>query len=153
MTPYKIFIPLFILSTLFCHYATAQSIILQKGDSVIILTRATKRFTHSGIRVSSGETYQITATGLWRDAWLEPTDAGGFPPKNAAMRFAKFLKPMPKENYLKLVAKVGSKHEPIGTSAKVRFERSGRLILQPNDAVFFYGNNSGTLTVTIKRLE
>ena len=69
------------------------------------------------------------------------------------MRFAIYLKPMPKENYLKLVAKAGGRHEPVGTLAKVRFKKGGKLILQPNDAVFFFGNNSGMLTVTIKRLE
>ena len=153
MTSHKLFITLFVLSVLGCSHAMAQSAVLQKGDSVIILAKATKRFTHTGIKVSRGETYQITATGRWQDAGFEPTDAGGFPSKNAAMRFAIYLKPMPKENYLKLIAKVGGRHEPIGTSSRLRFQKSGKLILQPNDAVFFFGNNSGTLMVTIKRID
>jgi len=153
MTPYKIFILLFILCSSFFQRAVSQSAALQKGDSISILTKATKRFTQTGIKVIKGETYQITAVGKWQDAGFEPTDAAGFPSKNAAMRFAIYLKPMPKENYLKLVAKVGGRHEAIGTEAKIRFKNSGKLIPQPNDAVFFFGNNSGTLTVTIKRVE
>ena len=153
MTTHKIFITLFAVSLFVCSKMVAQSAVLQKGDSLIIQAKATKRFTHTGIKVSKGEAYQITATGQWQDAGFEPTDAGGFPSKNAAMRFAIYLKPMPKENYLKLVAKVGGKHEPIGTSAKVRFKKNGKLILQPNDAVFFFGNNSGLLTVTIRRVD
>ena len=153
MTFPKLFITLVALSVFVYSNAKAQSAVLQKGDSLVIQAKAIKRFTHTGIKVSRGETYQITATGRWQDAGFEPTDAGGFPPKNAAMRFAIYLKPMPKENYLKLVAKVGGRHEPIGTSAKVSFKKSGKLILQPNDAVFFFGNNSGALTVTIRRID
>ena len=153
MTSYKIFIPLFILCSLFSKQAIGQTSVLKNGESMTIQMKANKRVTHSGIKVTKGETYQITAIGKWQDAGFEPTDAGGFPSKNAAMRFAIYLKPMPKENYLKLVAKVGGRHEPIGTSANIRFKKSGKLILQPNDAVFFFGNNSGTLTVTIKRVD
>ena len=123
------------------------------GDSLRIEVRANKKFTHTGIKIIKGASYRITATGTWRDADFEPTDAGGFPPKNGAMRFARFLQPDPKENYMKLVAKAGCRHWPIGTGATIRFGHNGKLILQPNDATFFFGNNSGTLMVTITRVE
>ena len=123
------------------------------GDSLRIEVLANKKFTHSGIKIIKGASYRITAIGTWRDADFEPTDAGGFPPKNGAMRFARFLQPVSKENYMKLVAKVGPHHWPIGTGAIIRFNRNGSFILQPNDATFFFGNNSGTMHVTITRIE
>src|SRR5580700_2846704 len=99
MIPHKIFITFFVLCSLCSGQAMSQSVILQRGDSVVIMVKANKRLNRSGIRITKGETYMISATGKWQDAGFEPTDAGGFPPKNKAMRFARFLKPVPKENY------------------------------------------------------
>lgn len=104
---------------------------------MIITVEAKKHHTCTGIRIYPGETYQISATGTWQDAGFEPTDAEGFPPQNGAMRFAKFLKAMPKENYMKLIARAGGKSLAIGNAAHVRFQRRGQLILQANDATFF----------------
>lgn len=130
-----------------------MSQVLKKGDSLIVSVKASKRHTSSGIHISKGESYEISATGKWRDAGFEPTDAGGFPSKNAVMKFARYLKPMPKENYLKLIAKVSGEHYAVGTSAVIHCTKNGKLIFQPNDAFFFYGNNSGTLIVTIRRID
>lgn len=142
---------------LFCFVlgckANAKYRLLNVGDSARIEVKANKHFMHTGIKILKGASYRIIAAGTWRDAGFEPTDAGGFPPKNAAMRFARFLQPDCKENYMKLVAKVGNHHWPIGTGAAIHFKRKGNLVLQPNDATFFFGNNSGTLSVTIIRVE
>lgn len=151
MIAYKLIISVFAFCILICGQARSQSLILQKGDSIIILVKANKHHTKTGIKVGHGETYQISASGKWQDAGFEPTDAEGFPPKNGVMRSAKFLKAMPKENYMKLIAKSGGAHYAIGNSANIIF-RNGDLVLQANDAAFFFGNNSGTLTVAIKRL-
>jgi len=146
-------IPFLFLLGFFCTPVKSQSRALGIGDSISISIQAKQRITKAGIKVSKGETYQIYAAGKWQDAGFEPTDAEGFPPKNGAMRFARFLQPMHQENYMKLVAKVSSKHWPVGTSAHICFSKGGQLILQPNDAMFFFGNNSGTLAVTIKRVK
>jgi hypothetical protein len=137
---------------LYCH-AADKSLMLKPGDSVSIDVKANKHGTHTGIRMQKGTSYRIQATGKWRDAGFEPTDAEGFPPKNAAMRFARFLQPDPKENYMKLMVKVGGRHWPVGVSRTVHFNKNGTLILQPNDATFFFGNNSGVLHVTVTRID
>jgi hypothetical protein len=143
---------LFLILVFFAQHNIHAQNLSQIGDSVSIQVKANRRFTHTGLMVTKGETYQVYAIGKWRDAGFEPTDAGGFPPKNSAMRFARFLQPMHRENYMKLVAKTGRKHYAIGTSAEIHFGKSGRLILQPNDALFFFGNNSGTLNVVVRRV-
>ena len=142
---------------LFCFVigckAHAKCAVLNVGDSLSFEVKANRHFTRTGVKIYKGAKYLISAVGKWRDAGFEPTDAGGFPPKNGAMRFARFLQPDSKENYMKLVVKVGSHHWPVGTGAVIEFTRNGNLILQPNDAMFFFGNNTGKMHVTIARIE
>ncbi|MCB9192120.1 MAG: DUF3943 domain-containing protein [Flavobacteriales bacterium] len=118
----------------------------------VIEVNANDLFQPTGISVEKGETYQITAEGQWQDAGFPPTDANGFKGFTAPMFFGMLLKPMPSNYYMKLCAKVGHWKFPIGTSSTLTMKRSGELLLFPNDAKGFEGNNHGALQVSVKHL-
>lgn len=139
-----------------CEMASAQKQnlrTLQVGDSAICEAVAKKRVNKTMLRLERRATYLIRAGGQWQDAGFKPTDANGFAGFTKAMKFGNGLKPMPGENYLKLLARVGNYKKAIGVEGKFTPRHSGRLILTPNDARFFFGNNSGSLKVTVKRIQ
>ncbi len=107
----------------------------------------------TGIQVTKGETYLITAKGEWQDADFPPSDANGFKGFTAPMFFGMLLKPLPSQYYMKLCGKVGNWKFPIGTSATITMKRSGELLLFANDAKGFFDNNSGEIVVTISKVE
>ena len=132
-------------------HATAQ-IHLADSASFKVTVQANHELTASMIAVYDGETYQITATGEWQDADYTPSDADGFEGMNAPMFFGMLLKPLPGASYMKLCGKVEGWKFPIGNSTMVKMKRSGKLYLFPNDAKGYFGNNSGTMEVTIQRV-
>lgn len=126
---------------------------LDVGETMTDTVYAWKRCNKTSIKLKKGETYKIRGTGQWQDAGFTPTDANGFEGFTKAMKKGAFLKPMKKQNYMMLLAKVGGKKIPIGTEKAITPKKDGRLVFMPNDATFFFGNNSGELVVTIARTE
>ncbi len=126
---------------------------LQVGDTAMYQVWAKVQNNKTDLRLKRGAKYHIQASGQWQDADFKPTDANGFVGFTKAMKIGKGLKPMPKENYLKLLARVSASIIPVGTEATFKAAKSGRLILIPNDARFFFGNNSGSLIVRVTRME
>jgi hypothetical protein len=123
-----------------------------QGQSLVDV-QANQPSVSTGIHVTKGETYRITAEGEWQDAGFPPSDANGFKGFTAPMFFGMLLKPLPGQYYMKLCGKVGGWKFPIGTERTVKIKRTGELILFANDAKGFFDNNSGTITVTIIKLE
>lgn len=119
----------------------------QQNKTVVV--QANQLYQTTAVQVQKGETYRITATGQWQDADFPPTDGNGFKGFTAPMFFGMLLKPMPGQNYMKLCGKVGNWKFPIGTDATVTMKRTGELRLFANDAKGFFGNNSGSLQVTL----
>lgn len=117
------------------------------------LVEADKLFQATGITVQKGEQYEINSTGSWQDADFPATDANGFKGFTAPMFFGMLLKPMPGQFYMKLCGKVGNWKFPIGTSTTITMKRSGELFLFPNDAKGFFDNNSGSLQVSVERVD
>jgi hypothetical protein len=126
---------------------------LAVGDTAIYRVLAKVQHNKTGLRLKRGAVYQITAAGQWQDADFKPTDANGFKGFTRAMKIGQGLKPMPKQNYLKLLAAIGFSITPIGAENTLKPAQNGRLVFIPNDARFFFGNNSGSLLVTVKRVE
>ncbi len=136
---------IFLLTSLFASMpskTTAQQSITVKAHSL---------FQRSGIQVTKGETYQITADGEWQDADFPPTDANGFKGFTAPMFFGMLLKPLPGQYYMKLCGKVGNWKFSIGTSSTITMKRTSELVLFANDAKGFFDNNSGSVTVRIAK--
>ena len=103
--------------------------------------------------MEQGAKYHFKAAGEWQDAGFKPSNADGFEGFTTAMQKGNFLKPVKKENYMKLIARIGGKKIGIGTAHTFIAPKTGRLVFIPNDATFFFGNNSGVLQVTVERIE
>ena len=126
--------------------------IAQQTEPIVIQVAANQFYQSTGLALIKGETYEITAVGEWQDASFPPSDANGFKGFTAPMFFGMLLKPMPRQYYMKLCGKVGGWKFPIGTATTITIKRNGELLLYANDAKGFFDNNSGTLKVTIKKL-
>lgn len=146
MTWYRISFLLFVLGLSVTGFS-------QQAEPITIEVSADQFVQPTGVMVTKGETYQITAKGDWQDASFPPTSANGFKGFTTPMFFGMLLKPIPSQPYMKLCGKIGNWKFLIGTSTTITMKRTGELILFPNDAKGFFDNNSGSLTVTITKVE
>lgn len=146
----------FLLFIVFACSVQAQSpalAVMEVGDTIDCKVFANQRINKTHIQLQQGAVYNITAEGYWQDAGFDSTDANGFVGFTKSMQRGNFLKPMPGENYMMLIAKVRGVKTAIGTESILHSHKGGALILMPNDARFFFGNNSGSLEVRIVRVE
>ena len=140
------------LGLLFLSGLSLESVGQNQSESIVEV-QANQLYQPTGITVSKGETYAITAEGEWQDADFHPSDANGFKGFTAPMFFGMLLKPLPSQYYMKLCGKIGSWKFPIGTSTEVKIKRNGELLLYANDAKGFFDNNTGTMKVKITRID
>lgn len=111
---------------------------------------AKNKWNDSGIRINAGEVYLISASGNWTD-WFIDTDADGF--CKVILQLVGFLRREPKENWFKLIGTIDrQKNYIIGNYQEITAKESGVLEFYANDISGFYFNNSGFLTVTVKRI-
>lgn len=143
---------------------------LDVGQSLVLDVQADRWWNAAGIEVGPGETYAVAATGTWHDA-STGCDANGWDGLNL---FAP-LRRLPGNNWFHLCLAVSdeydlelrnpgivagllggpSKHDPssellpAGTGATVSPSRQGALYFFANDMELMYGNNTGSIEVTI----
>jgi uncharacterized caspase-like protein len=104
----------------------------------------------SGIKVSKGSRYSITAKGSWRAGvilpWVGPGKGG---PDVLANLF--FPPPVRDASATALIAKIGKEGEPfvVGTELELQASGEGRLYLRMNDSPGFTFDNDGEVNVTI----
>ena len=145
-----------------------------KGEISKSNINAKKRTNKTGIELVRGKKYlfEISNVKSWHDAVDKPNPIQASPftgwpedKKDDLQKFKKFNF-VPEADYMELVGQVGKEHFRIGKIAKgvdesgKEFEgkafeapASGELIVRANDPrwfkIIFYGNNSGTLDLTV----
>lgn len=121
------------------------------NESVTIDVASADYWNGSGVFVTAGQVFQITAEGTWKD-WYINTDANGY--SNWYLSLFTVLKRAKAENWFKLIASVNKdKNYPIGKTATIRPTASGPLDFYANDANGFYWNNYGSIRVTVTRVQ
>lgn len=131
------------------------------------LIYARKFWNRTGIRVSAGCHYHLTALGSWRD-WNITTDARGYPIAQAGwysrplLRALDGRKRLPSANWFALVlaieADASTAAAPftsgVDPSVGVRWvaSRDGELYAFANDHRWAYGNNSGSIQLSLRRM-
>jgi hypothetical protein len=110
--------------------------------------QADQLWNDTGVDLVAGRTYQMFATGQWRD-WTIVADANGF-----TRWYLKPFKPrIREERFFRLIGCVGkdeSRWFAIGTEpAPIVAPTSGRLWCFANDVRWAYGNNHGEVTLTV----
>lgn len=109
----------------------------------------------TGLLVRPGEQYLVTASDeVWVDRKVPSTAAG-----QPGVGIQKLLKPLIRcraGQWFELIAAVGRTHTQlfvIGMKGLVTLGggQEGELLLFANDVIFAYGNNSGHITVEVRR--
>ena len=146
---------------------------LDVGQSLTLDVQADRWWNAAGIEVEPGQRYDIAADGFWHDASKE-CDADGWSGLN---RFSP-LRRVADHNWFHLCLAVSdeydlelknpgllaglaggpSQHDPgsqllaVGKKSCVTLARAGALYFFANDMELMYGNNSGSVEVTITRV-
>lgn len=104
---------------------------------------------HTNLLFEAGGTYELTADGTWYDKTIECGPDGHDEPKLRNFRFLRRSRP---NLSFALMGDVGRQRFLIGSCATVTIEKNGELTCFANDAPFTYGNNSGRVSLRIKRV-
>lgn len=131
---------------------------LAVNETKSIVVKAGESFNHTTLFMSAGEQYQFTVGGTdkWKNGSTETT-ANGYQPGilDAARRQGSY-------NMMTLVGEIfrdlnntsyTGTHFKIGTSRTYTAAISGYLMCHANDVLIGYGDNTGLVTMTVKRLK
>lgn len=121
------------------------------GKSIEVQIIAREKWNSTHIEISEGEEYEFVATGNWRDLFKK-SDADGY--TNAYMQRFDSRKRAQEYNWFALMGSLDqSTYFFIGKNKTITFEKNGELYCFANDANGFYWNNSGKITLTVKRMK
>lgn len=126
---------------------------LQVGESARAIIQAREKWNDTGITLTAGEVYRLTAAGEWRDAGIA-CGPGGYDSPNLLLRASEWLRRAPRERWFMLVGSVGRDGGApfrIGREAPCRPTATGRLFCFANDVAFMYFNNHGSVELTVTR--
>ncbi len=112
-----------------------------------------KKWNDAGVDLIAGRRYRYSATGRWKD-WFIRCDTDGY--SNLFMDLYGWIKRTPSARWFQLIGAV-DKHPAyivkLGTSGTFTAPASGRLWAYANDAPFAYGNNSGSVELSVREQE
>lgn len=147
---------------------------LQLNETVVVKVKASEAHNRSNVQLQKGNVYEITATGQWKDGTCTSTDAAGFKASDCGSPNAGVdlglasMEALKRDKNAQWLCLTGSIYNQtsnsfenilpdqqfsIGKAAKIKPTVNGKLVLFANDVVSGYGNNTGQLTVTIKRIQ
>jgi hypothetical protein len=141
--------------------ATARP--LEVGEKFTIDVIARRHWNNTGLHVTAGQRYQLTAHGTWVDFYI-PCGASGYRypgwllrgPLGLATRFMQGRRRVPEGNWFVLAGAVRAAEDcryfVAGSSREVRMPASGQLAFFANDLPGFYWNNLGCIRLEIARL-
>ncbi|MBN8688062.1 MAG: hypothetical protein J0M10_13640 [Chitinophagales bacterium] len=128
------------------------------NESKSFVIKAGEAYNHTTLFMSAGEKYQFTVSGtdLWKNSSTETT-ANGYQPGilDGARRQSGY-------NMMTLVGEIfrdfnntsyTGTHFKIGTSRTYTAAISGYLMCHANDVLIGYGDNTGQVSMTVKRIE
>jgi len=126
---------------------------LRPGQAASVSVPAACTWSNTGVMMQPGETYELTASGTWKDG-LAPTCG----PEGYDMKLLSFAEPLrrePREKWFSLTGCMGKSEAEcytIGSGRVLRPRRAGVLHVFPNDVPGMYWNNMGAVTLRITRV-
>ena len=127
---------------------------MQVGESSNALIEARWMWNDTGIMLVAGQEYQFQATGQWTD-WTITCDANGFESPNLVLRLSECLRRVPQEPWLALIGSIEKDKQAffrIGRERVFSPTKTGRLYCFANDVSIAYGNNRGSIQLSVTRL-
>lgn len=142
-----------------------DSVHLEPGQQKVAEIQARPKWNDTTVQVKQGESYQLSATGKWFDASIECGPEGYTRErvgrsKRWLFRLTEGLRRAPKANWFQLVVTIGqdlkTEFVPVTQAnappATLNVTRDGILFGFANDLSWFYGNNSGSVMLTVERV-
>lgn len=114
---------------------------------------STKPWNHTGIQLEAGKSYEMTATGEWVDK-IYACGPDGYNSPNLLMRLAEFKRRVPKAKWFALIGAIDEDLATafvIGGGYTFQAPRSGELTAFANDWASKYGNNRGSVELTVRQ--
>lgn len=148
--------------------------VLNRNESFSFTVYARTAYNNSGLRLVKGHTYSFTATGNWKDGSCRTCDADGFTSdqcnssSSATTAFLRINEGIRRDNNQHWFCLIGeifdqtsnvfdnALHDQqfkIGSSRTVKPNVTGKLVCFANDVITAYGNNSGSVRVTVRRID
>lgn len=139
----------------------------RSDDSVRIVVKVDSYWNASGLILEKGVTCRISVKDnneTWKDDTRAATAAGWWPEKGLVLLFVTFAESLirdPQQRLYHLVGAIYGKCEdgrtcgrlfPIGPRHRVLSPADGECCAFANDLPLMYANNSGSLTIQIKRI-
>lgn len=116
---------------------------------------AAEKWNQTGITLTKGEVYRITAVGLWVDLDFSYGPAGG-PAQSIFQRVFEWARRRPHDDWFTLIGAIDAQDPTmfrIGSSYPVYTPpKSGQLTCFANDCPWAYGNNKGFVDLTVTRI-
>ena len=130
---------------------------LDLNESRLVSVRANRTHNFPGIFIAAGEQYSYTATGTWKSTFFAPlVNANGHAPgafdggrRHPANMMALIGERFHRNN--NITTFISGSAFRIGASNTLSVTGNGFLCLYANDSLIGYGDNSGTVTVRIRR--
>jgi hypothetical protein len=136
---------------------------LEVGEKITVEVVARRYWNDTGLRVTAGQRYQLTAHGTWIDFYI-PCGADGYRtprwlqsgPLSLPTRIVDGLRRVPEGDWFVLAGAVRADEECEyfvgGSSREVRMPATGQLAFFANDVPGFYWNNLGSILLEVTRL-
>jgi hypothetical protein len=133
---------------------------MQIGESSEAKIESTLLWNNTQITLVAGQEYKFHATDEWIDGNIPPfiyhCDADGYksPWYNIVLKLAEGLRRIPQEPWFSLIGSIDKdKHSffLIGKDKIFTAPKTGRLYCFANDVIGFYGNNQGSIQLTVTR--
>lgn len=127
---------------------------MELGEIRTSPVEARRRWNHTGIQLTAGHRYLLSATGTWTD-WNTTCGPDGHPGDKLLFRVTRRMKRARRLPWFALVGALDEDpdtHFLIGTAAEFTPQRDGELTCFASDVSFMYWNNSGELALTVKRI-
>lgn len=143
-------------------HVTAKPIALAVGESHMFTTRARQLFNYSGVKLSQGGEYRFSVADgdTWLDAEIE-CDADGWTTERLTGIKEMFVETfekhrrLPEADWFELIGAEGDEEDQlfrIGTACTYTAKTNKELWTFANDYKRKYGNNKGSVEVTVERI-
>ena len=129
-----------------------KTVTWQNAPSTTLEVHADQYYTDSGVDVSPGEKYSITAEGVWIDWFINSTSDGFVIHFKPFDLFTERVSRVKDERLFTLIGclnKTDASSFRVGSGTNYTATQPGRLYLYANDLNGFYWNNYGSVNVTI----
>jgi hypothetical protein len=111
-------------------------------------------WNNTGITLLAGQKYHFQATGQWTD-WKNTCDADGYQSPNFFLKLCESLRRMPQAPWFSLIGSIDKDKNSfflIGKDKNITAPKTGQLYCFANDAIIAYGNNRGSIQLTVTQI-